>query len=97
MSLVLMRISIPGIRDRLLLPDNARIVGAGTVQYCMDPVSDAAVLVLTVDMPDAPEGAAAVEPVYQHTGHRDPVEFERFIWRAADGTEIEPAPEPSAP
>lgn len=95
MTLVLMPISIIGLRDRLLLPEDAKIAAAGTIQRFSGGPGDADVLVLTVDMPDVPEGAASVEAVYVNSGHRDPVEFERFVFRAADGTEVkrgEPAP-----
>jgi hypothetical protein len=91
-SLVTMRFSVQGLHHRLLIPDDAMIVSAGTVEhYAIGPV-EADLLVLTVDMPGAPEGAASVEMVYHDSGHRDPVEFEGLVWRAADGTVIEPEP-----
>jgi hypothetical protein len=84
-----MRVSVIGLRDRLLLPDGARIVNAGTVSHYGAAVNpEAHELALTIDMPEAPEGAVSVESIYHHTGHRDPMEFERFVWRAADGAEI---------
>lgn len=89
MSLVLMRVSVIGLRDRLLLPEGARIVSAGTVHHygaAVNPEADE--LALTVDIPGAPEGAVAAEAVYRHSVHRDPFEFERLVWRAADGSEI---------
>lgn len=88
MSLVLMPVSIAGLRDRLLLPDEARIVSACTVQHLGPTIREADLLMLVVDMPAPPEGAASVEAVYKHSGHRDPVEFEGLVWRDADGTEI---------
>jgi hypothetical protein len=92
-----MRFSVPGLHHRLLIPDDAKIVSAGTVEhYALGPV-EADTLVLTIDMPDAHEGATSVEMVYHDSGHRDPVEFERLVWRAADGTEIETADDPGKP
>lgn len=88
MSLVLLNISVIGLRDRLLLPVDAKIAAAGTVQRFSGGPGEADVLVLAVDLPGAPEGAVSAEAVYHHSGHRDPVEFERFIFRAADGTEV---------
>jgi hypothetical protein len=89
-SLVTMRFSVRGLHHRLLIPDEAKIVSAGTVEHYSVGPAEADHLVLTVDMPDAPEGAASAEMIYHDSGHRDPVEFERLVWRAADGTEISP-------
>lgn len=85
-----MRFSVLGLRHRLLIPDGAKIIGAGTVEHFSAAPVEADVLTLTVDMPEAPEGAVCAEMVYRDTGHRDPVEFERLVWRAADGSEVKP-------
>jgi hypothetical protein len=85
-----MRVSIRGLRDRLLLPGDAKIVAAGTVsRYSAAVNPEADELALTVDLPGAPEGAVTAEVIYTHSGHRDPVEFKRLAWRDADGAEIE--------
>jgi hypothetical protein len=46
--------------------------------------------VLTVDLPDAPADAAEALGEYEHSGHRDPVEFKRLRYYRADGTETGP-------
>jgi hypothetical protein len=88
-TLVRTRISGFALQNRLLLPEDARLAGAGTERLTTLP-GDADVLVLILDMPDAPEGAASVEFTYEHSGHQDPVELTGTRWLRADGTEIEP-------
>ncbi len=88
MSLVTLRISDIGLLAALHLPEETRIAAAGTERP--GPCVSYATVVLSLDMPDAPEGAAAVEPLLTHSGHRDPVELTRLRWLRADGSEIEP-------
>jgi hypothetical protein len=87
-----MRVSMEGLRSALHLPDDVVFAAAGTERHFShlpgEPAADT--LVLTVDLPDAPADAAEALGEYEHSGHRDPVEFKRFRYYRADGTEIKP-------
>lgn len=94
LSLVTLRISDIGLLAALHLPEETRIAAAGTERP--GPYTSYATLVLSLDMPGAPEGAVTVEPEFTHSGHRDPVELTRLKWLDADGSEIDAPGGPAA-
>ena len=92
MSLVRLRVSSFALRSILRLPDDVTLAGAGTERLTTVP-GDADVLVLVLDMPDAPDGAAEVTPLYtRDTALADPVTLTGFQWHRADGSVIEQEP-----
>lgn len=94
MSRVVVRLSDFAVRSALRLPGNAALVAAGTERLLTIP-DHAQDLVLTVDLPDAPEGAVAAMPVYTNSGHRDPIELTGWHWYREDGSEITPEGQPA--
>ena len=97
MSLIQLRYSDHALQMALHLPDGVTLVAAGTERLSVSSAGLADVLVLIVDMPDAPPGAARADLVYTHSGHRDPVELTDIRWYALDGSEVNTASEAPAP
>ena len=93
MSLVRLRVSsLSALRDILRLPGDVTLAGAGTERLTTAP-GGADVLVLVLDMPDAPDGASEVVPFYaRDTGQPDPITLTGFQWFRADGSEIKQEP-----
>lgn len=87
MSLVHLRISSQAFRFALRLPEGTTIAGLATRPDLMP--QPAGEIVVVLDMPDAPEGAAYCDPVYtRQAGLPDPVTLTGMRWFRADGSEI---------
>jgi hypothetical protein len=75
------------LRAILRLPESVTLQDAAVVR---EP-DGVPVLVVTVDMPDAPSGAASVDVTYmRRTSVPDPVQVTGFRYFREDGSEIEP-------
>ena len=91
MSQVQVRVSTYALQLILRLPEHTELTGVA-VSPDREPVPTD-VIVLVLDVPQAPEGTVYADPAYtRRTGLPDPVELEGFRYYRADGTEIRPEP-----
>lgn len=90
MSLITLRISDTVTQDMFRLPEGVTLEGAAVERPCGP--EGPRVLLLTVDMPDAPPEAASVDITYvRYNGLPDPVQVTGIRYLREDGTEIREA------
>ncbi len=86
MTVVRMKISATALMPLLRLPDHIELVD-GIVE---SGPGYAPVLTLMLEVPDAPEGAADMEPVYTRaSGWPDPFQLTGIFWYDADGIPVD--------
>ena len=88
MSGVRVLIAAPLLAGMLRLPAHIEVIGADA-EY--DPDGSLRAIGVDLDVPDAPAGAATMEPVYTRaSGWPDPVTLTGIRWLDADGREVTP-------